>query len=638
MEKIISTQLDLASQKENLERIFEFIDLAAKYGYNGICLYLEDRIKTKSYPYISDEESYTPDEIRKIVAYAQNKGIELFPASCNFSHVGRFLAHEELRHFAELRGNIKGRFNEAGSAPYVTACPLLPEAQAYFNNYMAEVAELFPSKYYFAGMDEDFDIGSCELCKADVEKHGGMGHLLLNHIKSTNEFLKSIGKVMVCDDDMFCYCPEIIPELPKDIVLMSWNYEYIDRFPRAQFGNQRQKDLCKLYDKYGLKYIPTTWSNFVNNVDTFTKYADEYSPMGYHNTTWQMSAEQMHFTYPLVAYTGLLWNGELVDEPLERMKRVIRELCETDDLQEVAILAEAATKVFLIRTPMYHIGKSIIRRTAAFDDRYRDTAYIAEALEGVKANNAIAYQIKLRAKRAKLLYDVLIAAQDVLDWRCGIHNLDKEKMLAKLAALRTDMKEQYAIQNKLWDEFREGIPRTRLINEEKYDIGLIDGIIETLNTCEYGKDGVLDMMMLMQDKSTASKIKTTVKYADGTTEELFGVYKPLATACYYIMDDAPYLYTVSSVIRGDKEVVGCDVEVSGYGATTIAYISAYQNGNHYVPVNVEAVEGRVENPSHLLDYDTKVCMIGNPDMILAMQDSRLSDEKSKVSIKFEKED
>jgi hypothetical protein len=31
-------------------------------------------------------------------------------------------------------------------------------------------------------------------------------------------------------------------------------------------------------------------------------------------------------------------------------------------------------------------------------------------------------------------------------------------------------------------------------------------------------------------------------------------------------------------------------------------------------------------------------MIGNPDMILAMQDSRLSDEKSKVSIKFEKED
>lgn len=638
MEKLICTQIDLASQKETLPRIFEFIDLAAKYKYNSICLYLEDRVKTPGYPYISDEESYTPDEIREIVAYAEERGIQMIPEVSNFSHTGRFLSHPELRHLAELRGNIKGRFNEAGSAPYVTSCPLLPEAQKFYDNYMSEIAALFKSEYFLVGFDEDFDIGHCELCKADVQAHGGIGHLFLNHIKRTLGVMKSLGKTMVIDDDMLWYCPEIIPEIPKEIILRTWNYEYIDRFPRCQFGNQRQKDIFKLYDKYGLKYLPTTWTNFVNNVDTYTKYAEEYSPVGYFNTTWQMSAEQMHFFYPLIAYAGMLWNGELADEPIERMKKAVSEVCETDDPHEIAILAEAVTKVFLIRTPMYHIGNSMVRRTAPFDDRYRDVVYSAEALESVKAKNTVTEQIKIRAKRAKLLYDVYIAAQDVLDWRCGIHNLDKEKMQKKLAMLKADMKEQYAIQNKLWDEFREGIPKTRLMNEEKYDIGLIDSIIETLNTSEYGKNGVLDMMMLMQDKSTASRIRTTVRYADGETETLFGVYKPLATACYYIMDDAPYLYTVSSAIRADKEVVGCDIEVSGFGATTVAYISAYQNGNHYVPTEVKTVSGRVENPSHLLDYDTKVCTIGNPDMILAMKDSSLADEKSKVSIKFEKED
>lgn len=57
-------QLDLARQMETLPYIRDFIDFAARCGYNGVMLYLEDRIKTKSYPFPKDHECYTEEDIR----------------------------------------------------------------------------------------------------------------------------------------------------------------------------------------------------------------------------------------------------------------------------------------------------------------------------------------------------------------------------------------------------------------------------------------------------------------------------------------------------------------------------------------------------------------------------------------------
>ena len=62
MEKLKIVQMDLGRQKETLAEIVHFFDFAKKYGYNAIALNLEDRVKTKTYPYASDEESYSEGE------------------------------------------------------------------------------------------------------------------------------------------------------------------------------------------------------------------------------------------------------------------------------------------------------------------------------------------------------------------------------------------------------------------------------------------------------------------------------------------------------------------------------------------------------------------------------------------------
>ena len=63
-------QLDVARQMESIEFIEKFIVLLSECGYNGILLYLEDRIKTASYQLPEANEVYTVDEIKHIVSFA----------------------------------------------------------------------------------------------------------------------------------------------------------------------------------------------------------------------------------------------------------------------------------------------------------------------------------------------------------------------------------------------------------------------------------------------------------------------------------------------------------------------------------------------------------------------------------------
>lgn len=624
-------QLDLARQKETLEEVFNYFRISKSCGYDAVFLYLEDRIKTKTYPYISDEESYSENEIRQMVAYADELKLELIPVVSNFAHADRFLEHPELKHIAELRGGIDG-FWSAGV--YVTACPLLKEAQEFFDAYISEVAALFPSKYFNIGLDEDFDIGSCELCKADVEKHGGFGHLFLNHIIRCNDLLKSIGKEMMMYDDMVWYYPDIIPKIPKNIIMISWAYWYVTRFPRMAFANDQQNDCFREYEKHGLRYIMMVWSYFINNVDSYTAYADNYKPFAYANSTWQMSHETLHYIIPHVVYTAKLWNGENVGDPQARMMDTVRELCGTDDPTEIAILAEAAGKPFLTRTPAFLMNNPIIRRNDNFDDEYKDIRFQYELLKTVKTRNDYTEQFLYRAEREKLFYEAFKIAQDVFDYRTGLKKVNIPQAVESLEKIRSQHERQYAEQYELWHRVRAGIPSGALDEDKKKVLNELDCVISTAKDAQFGEKGVLDVTIMLPDKTPLVKHNFTVTFADGSEQVLPTSYlKPLGTAGYNILDKGPYVMTASYLID-NKPVKNCRINIAGYGNACISYLKAYCDGKYYLPCNVTKIDGRVENKDHLLRNDTNWTSFGYYNMADSMRDRSIAKIESIADVEF----
>ena len=632
-----AVQIDLARQKETIEEVCNFLMLASDYNYNAVILYLEDRIKTKTYYYNPDEESYSTDEMRQIVEYATKLGLEVIPAVSNFSHTDGFFKHEELRHLSELRDGDEGFFSAKGNPIYVTACPLLPESQCFFDSYISEVASIFPSKYFLVGLDEAFDIGSCELCKADVQEHGGFGHLFLNHIERTNKLINSFGKEMMMFDDMIWFCPEIISHIPKNVIMISWSYYYVERFPRVAFGNNKQIDRFREYEKYGLKYSMAVWSYFINNVDTYTKYANSYSPIAMINTTWQMSPELMHYMHPQIAYTGKLWNGELTADSQKRMMSSVAEVFGLDDNHSaVPLLAQAASKPFLVRVPAFRMHDVIVRRNDNFDDEYLTARYIHEQLKTIGVKNKYTDSLVYRAHRAKLLYEEFMLAQDIFDFRSGVISCNITNIVKQLECIKEELEKLYDGQYVSWKKFRRNIPTHSLDEEKEITIKDVNLLISSAKKAVIGENGVIDVTMMMPEKSVFAKLRVTVIYSDGREQELApGAYHPLGTANYNIMDKGPYIYTVSFLIEGNKIVKGCRVSAAGYGNLCITHIIAFTNGKWYYPCNVKAMCGRVENEKHILVNDTRWCSLGNYDIMECMVHRELSKETASIEIEME---
>ena len=61
--QLICLQIDLARQKENVEYIKSYIDLAKDNGYNSVLVYLENAVRTKDTQYFNKEETYSEEEI-----------------------------------------------------------------------------------------------------------------------------------------------------------------------------------------------------------------------------------------------------------------------------------------------------------------------------------------------------------------------------------------------------------------------------------------------------------------------------------------------------------------------------------------------------------------------------------------------
>ena len=129
--EIKAVQLDLARQKETVQYVCEFADLLKNWGMNALVLYLEGRVKTKSFPYKDSEAAYLPEEITAMVQHCKELDMEVIPVCSSLGHTNMFLSCPELEHLAETVGCSEGRFMESGKLGMM--CPSKEEVYSFFD-------------------------------------------------------------------------------------------------------------------------------------------------------------------------------------------------------------------------------------------------------------------------------------------------------------------------------------------------------------------------------------------------------------------------------------------------------------------------------------------------------------------------
>jgi hexosaminidase len=222
-----------------LETLLGLVEHLADFKLNEFQLYTEHTFAYRRYrPVWRGWGALTGAEIRKLDARCRELGIELVPNQNSFGHLRQWLAHPPLRKLAETGEpwpDQGGAFLRYPS----TLAPVNPGTLPFLRGLYDELLPNFTSPHFNVGCDETWDLGRGQ-SKALCEQRG-KGRVYLDFLRQIHRETKRRKKQMMFWGDIILHHPELIRELPKDVIALNWGYEAGHPFGREAAKFRRSK-------------------------------------------------------------------------------------------------------------------------------------------------------------------------------------------------------------------------------------------------------------------------------------------------------------------------------------------------------------------------------------------------------------
>ncbi len=222
-----------------------FIDQMSKFKYNVLQMHLTDdqgwRVEIKSHPKLTkvgafrnknggnkgpDNGFYTQEELKDVIAYAQERGIEIIPELdipghsaailTVYPHIGCAFRHNDTK--------------ELGKTTNMMLCACSKEGYEIYADVFREIAEIFPSKYIHLGGDEAAikeNWAKCEDCQALMKENGYTvpSQLMNIFFDKMLSLVRQNGKepILWCElDNIWPPAYDYLFPYPQDITLVTW--------------------------------------------------------------------------------------------------------------------------------------------------------------------------------------------------------------------------------------------------------------------------------------------------------------------------------------------------------------------------------------------------------------------------------
>ncbi len=257
------------STLENFKRIIRFI---SRYKMNTFMPYLEDMLEFTSYPSIGENRGrLSKEEVKEIIAYADDYHVEVIPIFQTLGHYENILAKKEFLEYAEF----------PGAASLCVSCD---ETYEFLEKMLDEVFEMFPSKYFHMGADESWDVGLGK--SKHLVEESNIAKVHADHYQKIYDICKKNNKEVLMYGDIILNHPEILEYLPKDIIIVDWHYSINDFYKST-----------KTFADAGHNYYvsPSVWNflttfpanmNAVPNINFIIKSGLQQKSGGMINSNW----------------------------------------------------------------------------------------------------------------------------------------------------------------------------------------------------------------------------------------------------------------------------------------------------------------------------------------------------------------
>ena len=286
---------------------------AAAYKLNHLELYVEHTFAFPSIPEISiGGDVLTAQEILELDRYCSMLHIDLVPSLATFGHMHDILTTRRFAHLREVeQPSPIDWLKPEGMGSYWfnrmmhhTIDVSNDETYVLLQRMLDDFLPLFSSKYFNICGDETFDLGNGKNReRADAQ---GKSRLYLGHILRLHKMTSEAGRTMMMWGDIILNHPELLSELPKDIVLLNWEYssgiteDHTARFAASGYA----QCICP-----GV----STWGNYVadincanDNIRKFAGYGKAHGAFGMLNTDW---GDWGHLALFAHSYYGLAYGA-----------------------------------------------------------------------------------------------------------------------------------------------------------------------------------------------------------------------------------------------------------------------------------------------------------------------------------------
>lgn len=255
------------------------IERLGHWKINELQLYIENVFTWRKHPAIGrDYSPFTPEEIIEIQEHCKRHHVKFVGSLASFGHMEKVLMLPEYYRLGERKG-------PKGQGGGGTLCPGDSGSIRLVEDLYGEFLPLLEAADFNICGDETWELGQGR-SKARAEKLG-IGRVYLDFLLKIHKLCRKHGKRMNAWADIVLKHAEIIGDVPKDIVMLNWDY--------APAGNRipRSREIVAA----GLPWVacPGTnaWNSFgcrlsmgMKNIAAFAEEGVKRKAEGLLNTDW----------------------------------------------------------------------------------------------------------------------------------------------------------------------------------------------------------------------------------------------------------------------------------------------------------------------------------------------------------------
>lgn len=286
----------------SMATLIALIEQLGAWKINELQLYVENVFTFQRHPAISQGFSpFTPQEILILQDTCRLNHIRFVPSLSSFGHFERTLALPDYAPLGEKPGNW-------GLPGGTTLCPRDPRSIALVRDLYEEFLPLFDAQDFNACCDETWELGKGRSLR--TARRRGTGQVYLEFILKLHKLCNRHGKRMNIWGDIVLHYPDILPQIPRDIVMLNWDYAPRGpRMPKTKIFAEATLPVMICPGTHGWGSHGSRLTDAFSNVRHFAMHGRRHAAEGLLMTDWGDGGHRNPLGVSLPAYAWAAANA-----------------------------------------------------------------------------------------------------------------------------------------------------------------------------------------------------------------------------------------------------------------------------------------------------------------------------------------